>query len=35
MGGRSWIALAALGIVVVVGFIAYRLILVELITSLR
>ncbi|MEU0568674.1 hypothetical protein ABZ297_25295 [Nonomuraea sp. NPDC005983] len=35
MSGKSWIAVAAIGAVVVVGFIAYRLILIEFITRIH
>ncbi|MEV0236621.1 hypothetical protein [Nonomuraea sp. NPDC050786] len=35
MNGKGWIALVVLGVIVVVGFIAYRLVLIELITRMH
>lgn len=35
MTGKAWIGLAVAGLVVLLGFLAYRLILIELITQLR
>ncbi|MEQ4723552.1 hypothetical protein [Nonomuraea sp. B19D2] len=35
MGGKGWIAAVVLGVIVVAGFIAYRLMVVELITRMR
>ncbi|SDZ44673.1 hypothetical protein SAMN05421504_11755 [Amycolatopsis xylanica] len=35
MTGKAWIGLLAVGLLVLMGFLAYRLILIELITQLR
>ncbi|WP_370946187.1 hypothetical protein AB5J62_00910 [Amycolatopsis sp. cg5] len=35
MTGKAWIGLLLIGLVVLMGFLAYRLILIELITHLR